>query len=225
MELLRDLVQMWLLLTSPSPGAPRSASSCTAAPHSAPKAVEDDQPLDRLSWSSSKRFFVHVHALISSSAPRRPHAGVLGPELRDDRRVVVVERVRRRHRGGGGRGAAAERARGAPRAEERVANLGLQNCSNNKHGHELRRGGGHCLRGPAATRERLDRDGVRGRPRGGEKYVAQHKTVYLGIFDTAVEAAVAFTRAAEVAKVLDDLVRQVAPARVLQRQHGNPSAR
>ena len=47
----------------------------------------------------------------------------------------------------------------------------------------------------------------------GKKYVARHKTVYLGIFDTAVEAAVAFTRRAEVAKVLDDLVRQVAPAR------------
>ena len=47
----------------------------------------------------------------------------------------------------------------------------------------------------------------------GKKYCARHKTVYLGIFDTAVEAAVAFTRRAEVAKVLDDLICQVAPAR------------
>ena len=37
----------------------------------------------------------------------------------------------------------------------------------------------------------------------GKKYRARHKNVNLGTFDTAVEAAVAYTRRAEVADVLE----------------------
>ena len=92
-----------------------------ARPHLLRPEAVDDQPLDRLAemWlctSSSKR---SSYTSISAHGVHR-HAGVLGPELRDDRRVVVVERVRRRHRGGGGAGGGGEGARSAATRREQT---------------------------------------------------------------------------------------------------------